>query len=265
MSPQQLTRYLLLKKKKNKKLIYSKSLVKKVLYSDINDKEFIKLVPIKRDRDLIKLARKLDYTQERDRKERIEGENFEKEFNLYFKQFGHKYLTENQLKALYSREAVFVELDEINVIAEKTSENYLLITKITAAQYKQKRNDKIRFQLVYRFPGETEKRYHAKTPDFVISPDSNFSVTYDTSTYDVTWIDCKNFLGGVSKRLDLSAIQQGLKYFKLFGQGIIVYKFGYTESFLEEIKQNIDVKGKVLFLPYASMKALRYTNQIQAQ
>ena len=92
-------------------------------------------------------------------------------------------------------------------------------------------------------PGALEQRFQGATPDFLLISryryDESHTLQIGSEDPDVAifmavnWIDCKNFVGGVSRLLDKKTAQQSSKYHRIFGTGAVVFKYGYTISFMK--------------------------------
>ena len=81
------------------------------------------------------------------------------------------------------------------------------------------------------------------TPDFLI--ESKFII----NNISINWIDAKNFYGSNTSFIKKSIEKQTEKYIKAFGEGAIIFKYGFNE----EIEK---INDKILFIDFESFKKI---------
>lgn len=109
-------------------------------------------------------------------------------------------------------------------------------------------------------PGEFETKYQGRTPDILFLDGNQFVIeTFvdgHSQLFPVNWIDCKNFVGGVSDFLDKKVFSQAEAYNRLFGSGLVVFSLGFTASF-EATVQHKGLNDKVRFLHIDTIEQLQ--------
>eukprot|EP00924_Labyrinthula_sp_SR-Ha-C_P016838 maker-scaffold_6-snap-gene-16.18-mRNA-1 protein AED:0.00 eAED:0.00 QI:46/1/1/1/1/1/3/72/372 len=213
--------------------------------------------PVKVDQkywDLANLAISLDDSVEREIFYSKQAVAFEKTVEITLNEVFASVISEKTFSILHESKIRNIYDQERRFLLENTEQSELGYfislswgSKPTKSKHSEK-GEKVIKQKYYSFSGDLEKKLQSITPDFYV--DSHNKTGLRLYNKRIAWFECKDFMGGVSDMLDRKIFLQCEKYVKVLGAGCIIFSDGFSDHFMQRLRENKKLRGKVFCLDF---------------